>query len=218
MRYLPLGTILLASALLLPSAVEAQGASASPLRFGILAGVNSATLGGDATADDDIDRRTAMLGGVYLVKPLRGGLAFRPELLLSQRGAEGSTIGDEEEATEISFKLTYLDLPLLLQYEGTGAGSLRPHVYAGPSFGYKTGCTLEGKEGSVTVSFDCDDDFDIESFDGAGIVGGGIGFPLGGLNATVGARYQHGFSNLTSDEKVRNRVFSLYGSLEFGRR
>jgi len=50
------------------------------------------------------------------------------------------------------------------------------------------------------------------------LVGAGIGFPLGGIGATIGARYQHGFSDIAKDATVKNRVFSIYGSIEFGKR
>lgn len=208
---------LVGSALVTTPAIAQSGASA-PLRLGILLGANSATIGGSDA--EDADRRTGLVGGVYLVKSIASGLSLRPELLYSQKGAKGTVLDDEMGGSaDVTFELSYIDVPVLLQLDLGSGGAARPHLYAGPSFGFKSGCTLKGKEGPVEVSLDCDDDaFELKSFDLGGVVGGGVGFGLGALQGTIGARYQHGFSDLASDAKVQNRVVSVYASLEFGRR
>jgi hypothetical protein len=209
---------LVAGTTLASPALAQSGGSGTPLRLGVLLGASSATIGGKDA--EDASRRTGLLGGVYLVKSLSSGLSLRPELLYSQKGAEGTVVEDGMGGeTDVALELSYFDVPVLLQLEVGSGGAARPHFYAGPSFGFKSGCTLTGKQGPVEVSLDCDDEaFDLESFDLGGVVGGGIGFGLGALQGTVGARYQHGFSDLAKDAKVQNRVVSVYASLEFGRR
>ncbi|MFN8668773.1 MAG: porin family protein [Gemmatimonadaceae bacterium] len=197
------------------SAHAQSRAGGSSLRVGIIGGASSATIGGKDA--DDADRRTGFLAGAYLVKPIAGSLALRPELLLSQKGAK-TTLVEEDITAEAELKLTYIDVPVLLQFEPSAASAVRPHVYAGPSFGFKSNCKLEATAGDQSGSIDCDSDFDLKSFDLGGVVGAGIGFPLGGIGATVGARYQHGFSDIAKDATVKNRVFSIYGSVEFGKR
>ncbi len=187
----------------------------SSLRIGIIGGANSATIGGKDA--DDADRRTGFLAGAYLVKPIAGSLSFRPELLLTQKGAK-TTLVEEDVTADVELKLTYIDVPVLLQFEPGTASAVRPHVYGGPSFGFKSNCKLEASAGDLSGSLDCDNDFDLKSFDLGGVIGAGIGFPLGGIGATVGARYQHGFSDIAKDATVKNRVFSIYGSVEFGKR
>ena len=121
------------------------------------------------------------------------------------------------DVVKVKIKLAYIDIPVLLQYEATGSSDVRPHVYAGPSFGFKSGCKVEGSGEGVSVSTDCKDaEIDIKSFDLGGVVGAGLTFPLGGLRAAVGARYQHGFSDLEAESVVKNRVLSFYVGLEFG--
>ncbi|HEX4931820.1 MAG TPA: porin family protein [Gemmatimonadaceae bacterium] len=207
----------LAAGALLSSPVLAQSREGgSSLRVGIIGGGSSTTIGGKDA--DDAERRTGFLAGAYLVKPFAGSLALRPELLLSQKGAK-TTVVEDDVAAKVELKLTYIDIPVLLQYEpSAAAATVRPHLYAGPSFGFKSNCKLEASAGDISGSVDCDDDFDLKSFDLGGVVGGGIGFPLGGVGATVGARYQHGFSDIAKDATVKNRVFSLYASVEFGTR
>jgi hypothetical protein len=205
--------IFLGSAIALP--IAAQSPTVGPLRVGILAGVNSATLGGKDA--EDADRLTGLVAGVYLTMPFAGSLAFRPELLYSQKGAETS-FDDEDGSGKAKFKVNYFDIPVLLQYEA-GTTDVRPHVYAGPSFGFKASCKVEGSGSGVSVSVDCDDaEADIKSFDLGGIIGAGLTFPLGTMRGAVGARYQHGFSDLADDATVKNRVVSLYVGLEFGKK
>lgn len=218
MRPLPnfsLALIAIGTTLALPLPAQVISANASPVRVGILAGASSTTIGGKDA--DDAERRTGFLAGLYLVKPLSGSLALRPEVLWSQKGA-GTTLSEAGTTVDADLKLSYLDLPVLLQFEPATTSTIRPHLYAGPSFGFKADCSLEVTIGDVTDESDCDSDFDIKSFDMGGVIGGGIGFPLGTISATIGARYQHGFSDIARDAKVNNRVLSLYASLEFGRR
>jgi Outer membrane protein beta-barrel domain len=213
----PLAALVAGALFATPVMAQSAGAGA-PLRLGILLGANSATLGGSDA--DDADRRTALLGGVYLVKSLSSGLSLRPELLFSQKGAKGTVIDDEQGGSaEVGFEVSYIDVPVLLQLDLGSSGAARPHVYAGPSFGFKTDCKLKGSEGPVEVTLDCDDEaFELESFDLGGVIGGGVRFGLGALQGTVGARYQHGFSDIAKDAKAQNRVVSVYAGLEFGRR
>lgn len=218
MRPLPklsLALIALGTTLALPLPAQVISAAAAPIRFGIMAGANSSTIGGSDA--DDAERRTGFLAGLYLVKPLSGSLALRPEVLWSQKGAK-TTITEAGTAIDAELKLSYVDVPVLLQFEPATTSTIRPHLYAGPSFGFKADCSLDVTLGDVTDTSDCDSDFDLKSFDMGGVIGGGIGFPVGAIGATIGARYQHGFSDIAKDAKVNNRVISLYASLEFGKR
>jgi hypothetical protein len=208
--------VLCTAGLALPASAQSVASAAGPLRFGVMAGLNSSTIGGSDA--DDADRRTAFVGGVYVVKPLSGGLAFRPELLLSQKGAEQSLV-EEGVSVKGTLRLTYIDVPLLLQLEGTSASGVRPHAYAGPSIGFKTGCSVKGSGGGFSVSASCSEfGSDVKTVDVGGVIGAGIGFPVGGLSATIGARYQHGFTDIAEDVKVQNRVIAFYASLELGKR
>ena len=117
-----------------------SNASGSTLRVGVMAGASSTTIGGKDA--EDAERRTGFLAGVYLVKPIAGSLSLRPELLFSQKGAKAKFSEDDVQA-DVDLKLSYIDVPVLLQLEPSTTGSARPHVYAGPSFGFKSNCKLE---------------------------------------------------------------------------
>jgi hypothetical protein len=212
-----LRAILTLAAITVVAPLEAQ-AQAAPgeSRFGLLAGLNSATLRGSEDVDE-AGRLTSFVIGVYAIQPL-GGLSFRPELLYSNKGAEDS-FSEDGESAKLALKLAYLEVPLLLQYDAVTSGGLRPHLYAGPTFGYQVGCSASFRSSGFSASADCDDaELETKKFEISGMVGAGLGFGVGGRQATVGLRYQHGFTDISSDSKVQNRVFSIYGSIEFGRR
>lgn len=207
--------------LVMATQLHAQSGSTTrgPARFGVLGGMNAATLnGGDGDAPD---RRTGLLVGAYVVKPLNAHLSLRPELLYSQKGAEVSSSGELFTFTS-AIELAYIDVPMLLQYEGGTPSGITPHVFVGPTFGFKAGCTLtetSDNTGGVEQSSDCEDQGgELEAFDLGGLVGAGVGFPLGSVRGTVGVRFQQGFTEIAMDSEIKNRVISVYGSVEFGRR
>jgi hypothetical protein len=218
---------LAAAALPLGAQTSTAGSAAAGPRLGILAGANLATIGGDEV--EGADRRVGFVGGIYARLPLgtTGALSLRPELLYSQKGAKGAFGDDEDIGGSASLRLTYVDVPILLQLDvaPSGASSVRPHLYAGPAFGLRTGCTLSGSAGGISVSVDCEqaaegEDVEFKRFELSGIVGAGLGFGVAGRAVTVGARYQHGFSDIVDGSGIRNRVLALYGSIElpFSRR
>lgn len=196
-----------------PLAAQSSGGAS---RFGVLGGVNSATFGGSDA--EDVDRLTTFVIGGYVVKPFTGGLSFRPELLYARKGTE-SSLSDADVSAKISVKLAYIDVPLLLQLEQRAENGVSPHGYVGPYVGVKLSCKVGASGGGVSVDADCDDEVDsVKSVDFGGVIGAGIGFPLAQLRGTLGARYAHGFADLSSDAKVQNRVLSFYVGLEFGKR
>ena len=224
---------LLAPALVLvPAAVRAQ--FPNPLRApgpraGIIAGLSSATLGGsDAEFESgsgiDKKRRNGFVAGGYLTFPIVPGLplAIRPELLYVQKGVRvsGTIPGpvDEPVSAESTTKLDYLELPVLLQLDVPNTAGLRPSLYAGPSVAYLLRCRTDGTVGGETNSEDCGGGSNgVRKFDVSGVVGGQLGFGLGGQALGVGVRYTYGFTRLNKDVDAKNRALSVYGAIEFGR-
>lgn len=227
----------LAAALLLAAAPLGAQLPAAPRpatdapRFGVLAGLSSATLDiNDADAEGiSPDRRNGFAGGVYLTLPLRAsGFAVRPELLYAQKGASlRASFTDVEGSFDIraTTRLSYLELPLLLQFTVPTTGGLRPQLYAGPALALRTGCRVSGSvtfDGQTqTLNSDCDDEDGLggegvgfRRFDAGAAVGGALAFDVGGRGLTLGARYTHGLAVVAEDPSARNRAVTLYGSLE----
>jgi hypothetical protein len=191
--------------------LDAQ-ATGEPLRIGVIGGLNLAKFGGEDTADN-LENRVGLLGGLSLTKARPGALGFEIDGLYSMKGAKSSGA-----ASEATFKLDYLEVPLLLRYDFPVAGTIRPHLAVGPSVALRVGCSAEGRSGGVTVSLDCDDagdesfGSDLRTFDAGIVVGGGVDFTAGRNTLTLGARYSYGLLSISGGDDIntKNRVISLF--------
>lgn len=196
---------------LFAGSVEAQNGMASPWDFGLTAGVNIATLGGDDA--EDADNLTGFFLGVSLVRPMTDMISFHGEVAYSRKGATVDFGG-----TEVELRLDYIDVPLLAKIHLGPAtpGGVRPALFIGPMVAFNIGC-----EGEVAgISADCEDeDLDIKSVDFALVGGAGLDFDRFG----VFARYQFGLSSIDDSgdsADVFNRVIQIGGRVSiplFGR-
>lgn len=196
-----------------PLFAEAQTASDGRIgRIGVMGGVNIAKLTGDNF--DDVDSRIGPMVGLSYVRYAPGGLGFEIDALYSAKGVK-----DSEEGADITFKLNYLELPLLARYDFKSASSTRVHLVAGPSLALRAGCSIEGKAEGVDVSLDCDDvaetfDGEISSFDVGLTAGGGVDFAVGRNTFTLGARFTQGLLNIADgDGDAKNRTISVFAGV-----
>jgi hypothetical protein len=205
------GIALVASPIFL--AVRAQAVSAPDRRIGVVAGINWATVTGSDV--EDASNRTGFLGGVVLVAPFSPAVAIQPELLYTMKGAKFS---DSEENITGTVKMNYIQVPLLLRFDLSTTGGVRPFAYAGPAIAFKMGCSLEISEGTTSISADCDegpDPSEFKSTDVSGIVGAGLAFNMSGRVASIGVRFDQGLTKFSEGNDVKHRVISLVGTLEF---
>jgi len=188
--------------------VPAQSARAQG-QIGAVVGATFSTLRGV----DGLDRRTGLIGGLSLVFPSAGPFAWQTGALFVSKGAEGQG----EVSGPNGLELTYLEVPLMLRL-GFGSGSgMRPHVYAGPYFGFQIDCTVERFSG------ECDDfpGISTNSVDIGGILGGGLDYSFGPLILTGGVRYGFGVSKVADfeigsvQESAKNGTFAIYTGLAF---
>jgi len=180
--------------------------------FGIMAGANFAKVVGDD--DEGVSRRTGLLAGVYVDLPVANGVSVRPELLYSQQGAKIEDF--DGKGTDATFKVDYVQLPVLLRFTVPTQGQTRPFIAVGPAFGFKSKCDVKGSNGSVSVSASCDDaGADLKSFDLSGKAEAGVDFGMNGRVLTIGGGYTHGFTDIVEDDSAKNRVFSLFAAFGF---
>lgn len=180
-------------------AMPAVSAAQGPVSIGVKAGVNVAKLKfDDSDENDDVKSRLAAVGGLYLSKPVNDNVSVRVEGLFSQKGAKAE--GGSDDAT---IKLTYVDVPVLLDFSPSSSGTSRFHVFTGPQMGFNTKAQV--KSGGVTVDFD----EEVKSTDFSWVLG--VGVSNGRFSAD--ASYALGLSNIAedsgSDGGVKNRVFSV---------
>jgi hypothetical protein len=189
-------------------------------RFGIIGGANLATVTGSYFAK--VSNRTGFAAGLMAVLPVSPTFAIQPELVFTMKGANSDSGGFSATA-----KMDYFELPLLARLEIPASGRVKPFVYGGPGFAYRTSCTLEGHTDPPVISFtvDCDEEarqgqraspgVKYRRTDVDGIIGGGLAFDIGGRTMTVGVRYDVGFVNFFTGSDSKNRVLSFMGTLEW---
>lgn len=95
-------------------------------RFGLVAGVNGTSLYDDARAADK-KSRIGYTAGVFGQFPLgKGRFSIRPELLFSAKGATFNF----QDSTRPDIKLSYVELPVSLQWHLLGFLNIHAGVYA----------------------------------------------------------------------------------------
>jgi hypothetical protein len=176
-------------------------------QIGPVAGVNIFTFGGsDASGATS---RTAFYAGLALRAPLSPTVFVEPQLLYFQVGAK-TTVNDPQLGTvEGTFKLSYIEVPILFGVN-FGHGGLGPHLVAGPAIGLKAGCDISATAAGVSASSKCSDaGVTIKSTDFGVTGGGGFTFALGRGTASIDARYTLGLAKIADGSNITNQGFSI---------
>jgi hypothetical protein len=177
---------------------------AQKAEFGIKGGLNVANQnfkGDGAPSTSSI--AGINIGGFVNVK-ITEKFSVQPELLYSTQGVSLDWLADG--ATINSFKLNYINIPVMAKYYAAKNFSLE----AGPQIGFLTKATVNGTSSGVTVDVDAKQFFESTDF--------GLNFGLGydftkKLSASL--RYNIGLLNIGSDEfatgddTITNSVFSI---------
>ncbi len=176
----------------------------SPVNFGIKGGLNLANL-----SDGDADVRTGFIGGLVidLGLPLLP-LGVETGLYYSQKGSS-----DESNGTSGTFKLDYLEVPVLAKFSLGPPGPISPSFVIGPYAGFLLNSEFEGENefGSGTINLDDD----TESIDFGFIAGVGVDFNLGLTKVNVQTRYGYGLVDVFEDESSKNRALSITAGIMF---
>jgi opacity protein-like surface antigen len=186
-------SLALAGIVMQPAASAAQ--TASTVTFGVKAGVNSSNIKFSDSADQETKSLVGAVGGLFLGKQINDNVGVQIEGLFSQKGAKDATSGSDAK-----FRLTYIDVPVLLRFDPTTTNETRFHVFTGPQLSFKT--KAEGTEDGQTFDLDSE----IESTDFGWVLGAGVERSRFSLDV----RYALGLKDIATDsEKAKNRVFSV---------
>lgn len=199
----------LAAALFALGVVPVTAQTQTTLSF--RAGASIATLGGDDVTD--ADSRTGLNVGGGLTFGLSENLGVLVGATYAQKGATATGDG-----AEITFKIDYLEIPVLLQLGVPTSGSISPRFFIGPAVGAEIGCEVEGTEGGVTVSADCSDfGAPVKSVDIGAMGGAGLSMSTGGaMSITLDVFYNLGLSTIddtSNPDDVKNRAWSILGGV-----
>jgi hypothetical protein len=147
---------------------------AQHFELGAKAGVNISNFSG---ASNEADLKAKSLigfhAGGFVSLFLGNNFAIQPEVLLSTQGAKL-----EQTGSKTDYKLTYINVPVMLKYRSNGGFYLE----AGPQIGFKVNEKVDGTSEDFANSTDLS-------------IAGGLGYhsPIG---LGIGARYTAGLSKL----------------------
>jgi opacity protein-like surface antigen len=210
-----LGLLALAPPVVAVASAQTASAPQASRRLGLLAGINLATFAGSNV--QGASNHTGFLGGVVLVLPMAQDFALQIEGEFTMKGAESNSSNANS-----SFKLNYVELPVLARFDVPVSGGVKPFIYAGTAIALQTSCDIEATSGGVTVTFTCEEanrqfgsTTKFNSFDVGAMLGGGLAFDVNGRTLTVGTRYNWGLQHISSDADAKNRVLSFVLTFEW---
>lgn len=199
---------LVAFLLLVGTSAQAQVGFA----LGAKTGASISTFKG--TTLDNIDSRTAWLGGAFLNMQLAPAFAIQPEFILTQRGADFTNNGVRR-----NLKVSYFEVPVLAKLRAPVGEVFFPHILLGPNFSFRTNVDYSATNtgGGTAISTN---DADIRKSDLGGIVGAGfdIETPNSGLFLTIDGRYGFGFNDIDSGDgtlEIRNAGWYFSAGIGF---
>ena len=104
---------------------------------GIKVGMAYATLGTDVPEFENAGPAAGFTIGAFGTYNITPALAIQPELLYVRKG-----LGDTDLLTSAGFRLSYLEIPLLVKYDLVRTGKTLPRLYLGPAAGVLLGARL----------------------------------------------------------------------------
>jgi len=161
---------------------------------GIKAGLAMSSFTGDDKEYEGVEPGTRMglAAGGFLTFALGPNFALQPEALYVMKGAKYEEGGDE-----LTIKLNYIDIPVLLKYRFTAAGSTRPCLFAGPVASIKASAKAKSDFGGVEEEEDMSDE--VKSLDFGIALGGGLDFAMASSTVTFDVRYTLGLTDWVDD-------------------
>lgn len=187
--------------LLVAIALIGFNANAQGVDFGVKAGANFASFGGDET--DDFGTRTSFHFGVTAGISVSDKFSVQPELVYSSQGVSFDFDGFDGDV-----KLDYLNLPIMAQFQVADGFSIE----VGPQFGFLMSAKVEAEGEEEDIK---------DELKGLDLAAGiGVNYAMAsGLN--FGARYNLGLSNVNDGEgsddiKNQNNVIQVSIGYRFG--
>jgi hypothetical protein len=191
-------------------------AAAQSIGGGLKGGVSLADVpniaGGVEGASDILDRRIGYAAGGFVVIGLGSGFSIQPEALYTQKGVGASSpVG--MASSDFRLNADYVDVPILGRF--TVGKGLRVYVFAGPSLNFLI--SAKAKSGFFGRASETDVSEDMESFEAAVVLGGGI--EIGPL--LVEARWSEGLTDILREDvspegtALKTRTLLVLGGIRF---
>lgn len=191
--------------------------NAQEVKFGVKAGMNLSTLGGDLKDYMDMDQKNhvGFHIGAFVDWGLTENFYIQPGLFYTNKGVR-EEFKDEDYSLKLKVNLSYLEIPVLASYRIGISDNMKWHINAGPYLAYGLGGKFKyegGEDGDDDEKAFDEDEGDLKRFDFGLSFGTGVSF-----NAFyVGLKYDLGLVNIAGDAwenedgsaKIKNRNFAI---------
>lgn len=165
--------------------------------IGASLGANFANVGGD-----DVESTSSKFNftlGLFAEFTLSDNMGLQPELILSGQGFKFNDDNGSGTNVEWKQKLSYVNVPILLNYYVAD----NFYLQGGPYIGFLTSAELNVSGSLGVLGGDNKDDYESTDF------GFAIGAGLKMEKTNIGFRYQLGMADIQADNSVKNRVFNI---------
>ena len=127
---------------------------------------------------------------------IKNQLGFQPEIHYS---IKGFNVLEADFGQEISskYKITYIEIPLLISYKFPLKGKIKPGIVFGPYLGFARKVMEVQTAFGETEKRRLDDN--LEEMDAGFVIGGNIRYRLGHFSIMLDARYNLGLANISKD-------------------
>jgi hypothetical protein len=151
---------------------------------------------------EGFDWKTGFDGGAFLSINFGQNFSIQPEVLYTQKGMKLSFMG----LVDVTWKLDYVEVPVLIKRTFPTSGSVKPVLFAGPAIGFLTTAKLTASALGIEEEFDIKDVH--KSTDFGLCVGGGIDWLMGTSGKlTMDVRFT---ASLTDNFDRTNDVVEAY--------
>jgi hypothetical protein len=193
--------------------------------IGLKAGMGAAKLTGDDVTSftfyldesnyvqgDVGDMRMGFVGGGYATAHFNKQFGLRLEALYVQKGGKGDLAGEIDGLPfeiEMTFKLDYIELPLLAVVSFPAGASGTFDIFAGPALAFNLSAELEAEAAGQSASEDIEN---ASSTDFGGVVGAGFTLALTSVDIFADARWEWGFTNIVDSDleaDIKNSAFGF---------
>lgn len=187
------------------------------MNIGIKAGLNFSNLSG---GPHELDTRTGLFAGAVLELHIENlPVEFETGVFYAQKGAEGqykeNIIKGDYEGNAGTFKLDYIEIPVLAKYRFETESALKPYVIAGPYVEFNLNSEVKA---SKNIAYLEDISAEIKSTGFGLIIGAGSDFQISERKFNIQVRYGLGLTPVyedRSDEGEKHGVFTVAAGFTF---
>lgn len=166
---------------------------------------------------------TEFTGGIFVSVPIFKTLSLQPEINYAKKGfnAVESDLGQEITS---KYKISYIEIPLLIAYQIPLKGKFRPGAFFGPYIGWAQKVMEVQTAFGETEKRELGDN--LKKTDFGLVFGGNLKYDMGTFNLLLDVRYSVGLTNISKyiteiayefreDDYIKNRAFSVTLGLSF---